>query len=54
MRKFGLRLAIGVSLAVMFSPLAMGQTLEKIPFEKRLKLASVGDEEAQLSVGACL
>jgi TPR repeat protein len=51
MRMFGLRLAVGLSLVVTCAPLATGQTLEKIPFEKRLKLASVGDEDAQLSVG---
>jgi len=51
MRKLGLRLALGLSLAVAFAPAAMSQALEKLPFEKRLKLASVGDEDAQLSVG---
>ncbi|MFO0993700.1 MAG: hypothetical protein U1E67_17400 [Hyphomicrobiales bacterium] len=51
MRKFGHRLALGLSLAVACASVAAGQTLEKLPFEKRLKLASVGDEDAQLSVG---
>ncbi len=51
MRKLSLRLALGLSLAAAFAPMAMGQALEKVPFDKRLKLASVGDEEAQLSVG---
>lgn len=51
MRKFGHRLALGLSLVMACAPMAIGQTLEKIPFEKRLKLAAVGDEDAQLSVG---
>ena len=29
---------------------AVAQTLEEIPFDKRLKLAEVGDEEAQMAV----
>ena len=51
MRKLVLRVAFGLSFAVALAPVAISQTLEKVPFDKRLKLASVGDEEAQLSVG---
>lgn len=51
MRKLLLRVALGLSFAAALMPTAMSQTLEKVPFDKRLKLASVGDEDAQLSVG---
>ena len=51
MRKSGLLVALGLSFAVMVAPMVLAQSVEKVPFEKRLKLASVGDEEAQLSVG---
>ncbi len=33
---------------------AAAQTLEEIPFDKKLKLAEVGDEEAQMDVAASL
>jgi TPR repeat protein len=41
-----------VALALMaLAPAALSQTINDIPFDKQLKLAKVGDEEAQLAVG---
>lgn len=49
MRKFGLALA-GISIAVMTSLSAAAQTLDTLPFNKKLALAKAGDEEAQVAV----
>lgn len=47
-RKLGLALA-GMSFAV-FASLAAAQTLDTLPFSKKLALAKAGDEEAQIAV----
>jgi len=49
MRKFGLALA-AVSFAVLMSLSAVAQTLDSLPFNKKLALAKAGDEEAQMAV----
>lgn len=48
-RKLGLAL-VGMSFAVMATMSAFAQTLETLPFSKKLALAKAGDEEAQIAV----
>lgn len=48
-RRLGVALA-GMSFAVMASLSAFAQTLDTLPFSKKLALARAGDEEAQISV----
>ena len=43
--------ALGFGLALALAGAALAQTLEELPFAKKLKLAQVGDEEAQMAVG---
>ncbi len=50
MRRWGLAFA-GMSIAVLTSLSAFAQTLDTLPFNKKLALAKAGDEEAQVSVG---
>jgi TPR repeat protein len=49
MRKFSLALA-GISIAALMSLSAVAQTLDTLPFNKKLALAKAGDEEAQVAV----
>src|SRR4051794_31338218 len=52
MRKAALAALLGLSLFVAPAMAeAMGGTIETLPFMKKLTLANVGDEEAQLAVG---
>ena len=50
MKRFLVSLLLVSTLAG--APFAVAQTLEEIPFDKRLKLAEVGDEEAQMDVAS--
>lgn len=44
-----IRLGIGLA-AILGAGTAIAQTFEQLPFDKKLKLAKVGDEEAQVAV----
>ena len=48
-RKLGLALA-GVSIVALMSFGAAAQTLDALPFKKKLALAKAGDEDAQIAV----
>src|SRR4029079_16291211 len=49
-RRWSLALA-GMSIAALTSMSAFAQTLDTLPFNKKLALAKAGDEEAQVAVG---
>ena len=49
MRKFSVAFA-GIGIAAMMSLSVAAQTLETLPFNKKLALAKAGDEEAQIAV----
>ena len=49
MRRLGLALA-GLSVIALTSVGALAQTLDTLPFNKKLALAKAGDEEAQIAV----
>ncbi|MGE0239827.1 MAG: tetratricopeptide repeat protein [Parvibaculaceae bacterium] len=51
MRRLGLALA-GLSVVALASVGADAQTLDTLPFKKKLALAKAGDEEAQVAVAA--
>lgn len=51
MRKMSLALA-GLSILALTSVSAVAQTLDTLPFKKKLALAKAGDEEAQVAVAS--
>ncbi len=53
MRRLGLALA-GMSIVALTSLSAAAQTLDTLPFKKKLALAKAGDEEAQFAVAEAL